>query len=166
MPPRLVVDTACVVWRWTGSALDGAACARTALRCALDQLGLDGEGIGDAMLTVSELVANASEHAPGPYELRIRRTAAGLICEVEDGDPRIPEIPPVPATGPYGLPRPEGCGGGLDALLELLSERGRGLHVVEQLTQGAWGFRSDPDAGVKVAWFALSAAPLSRGGAL
>lgn len=89
------------------------------------QLGCDSEAIDDAVLAASELVANASEHAVGPYELRLRRTAAELLCEVQDGDPRIPEIPAFPAVAPFE-PDPDARGGGLDALLELLAERGRG----------------------------------------
>jgi hypothetical protein len=32
-------------------------------------------------------------------------------------------------------------GGGLDDQIQLLSERGRGMFVVDQLTCGSWGFR-------------------------
>ncbi|MEV0599856.1 ATP-binding protein [Streptomyces sp. NPDC050315] len=141
-----------VVWRWTSCTPDGAARARAALRCALDQLGCDGEVISDAVLAVSELVANAVEHAVGPYELRLRRTATEIICEVEDHDPRLPDIPALPATPPFS-PTEEGRGGGLEALCTLLSERGRGLHIVDELAKGAWGFRSEQET--KGAWLAL-----------
>ncbi len=55
-----------VVWRWTSCTPSAPAQARAALRCALDQLGYDGEVISDAVLAVSEFVANATEHAVGP----------------------------------------------------------------------------------------------------
>jgi anti-sigma regulatory factor (Ser/Thr protein kinase) len=137
--------TPSVVWRWTSSTPNAAAQARAALRCALDQLGYDGEGISDVVLAVSELVANATEHAVGPYEMRLRRTAVEVICEVEDHDPRIPALPALPAE--------EGCEAGLEALCALLSERGRGLHIVHELTRGEWGFRSTK--GTKTAWLTL-----------
>jgi anti-sigma regulatory factor (Ser/Thr protein kinase) len=128
------------------------------LRRALDQLGYDGETISDAVLAVSELVANATEHAVGPYEMRLRCTAAEVICEVEDGDPYIPEVPAFPVGAPYE-PADERRGGGLDALCALLAESGRGLHIVQELTKGAWGFTRARNA--KTAWVAL---PLPPGG--
>lgn len=60
---------------------------------ALSGLRYDGEAVNGAVLSVSELVANAVEYVAGPYELRLRRTASDVICEVVDQDPRIPEIP-------------------------------------------------------------------------
>lgn len=148
--------TPCVVWRWTSSTPDAPSQARAALRCALDQLGFDGEVISNAVLAVSEFVTNATKHAVGPYEMRLHRTAAEIICEVEDHDPRIPEIPAFPAMAPYA-PVEESRGGGLEALCALLSERGRGLHIVHELTNGAWGFCGREKT--KAAWFALPAAP-------
>ncbi|GGO99193.1 ATP-binding protein [Wenjunlia tyrosinilytica] len=152
--------TACappfVVWRWTSCTPNALAQARAALRCALDQLGYEGEVISDVVLAVSEFVANAMEHAVGPYEMRLLRTAAEVICEVEDRDPHIPAIPVFPADAPFTLVR-EDRGGGLEALCALLSERGRGLHIVHELTKGTWGFRSW--RGTKTAWLALPAVP-------
>ncbi|MEN8652340.1 ATP-binding protein [Streptomyces sp. 21So2-11] len=145
--------------RWGSCAPGAPAQARAALRCALDQLGYDGETISDAVMAVSELVANATEHAVGPYEMRLRCTAAEVICEVEDGDPCIPELPGFPVAAPFE-PVEEGRGGGLDALCALLSERGRGLHIVQVLTKGAWGFTKARRT--KAAWVAL---PLPPGGA-
>ncbi|MER6062421.1 ATP-binding protein [Streptomyces sp. NPDC001792] len=142
----------CVLWRWTSCTPDAPARARATLRCALDQLGFDEAVISEAVLAMSELVANAAEHAVGPYEMRLRRIAAGVICEVEDHDPRIPEVPAFPATAPYA-PAEENRGGGLEVLCTLLSERGRGLHIVHELTKGAWGFCSSKRT--KMAWFVL-----------
>ncbi|WP_262370763.1 ATP-binding protein [Streptomyces sp. WAC01526] len=154
MPPPAADGTTRVLWRWTGSTPDVAARARIALICALDQFGCGGEVLDDAVLAVSELVANALEHAPGPYEMRLRCTAADLICEVEDRDPRIPVVPAFPVAAPFE-PDPEKRGGGVDALLEVVGERGRGLHIVHQLTCGAWGFTARRREGVKVAWMAI-----------
>ncbi|MGW1170880.1 ATP-binding protein [Streptomyces sp. NPDC002550] len=142
----------CVLWRWTSCTPDAPARARATLRCALDQLGFDEAVISDAVLAVSELVANAAEHAVGPYEMRLRRTAAEVICEVEDHDPQVPEIPAFPTGSPY-LAAEKNRGGGLDALCALLSERGRGLYIVHELTNGAWGFSKQ--SSTKTAWFTL-----------
>ncbi|RFC74600.1 ATP-binding protein [Streptomyces sp. AcE210] len=143
-----------VVCRWTSCTPNAPQHARAELRRVLGQLGLRGEDITDSLLAVSELVANATEHAPGPYELRLRRTETQYICEIEDGDPSIPVIP---VFSPAALfePASEGRGGGLDALLALMSERGRGLRIVDELTSGAWGFRRARKA--KVAWAAFPA---------
>ncbi|MEU8690486.1 ATP-binding protein [Streptomyces sp. NPDC048665] len=151
--------TMSVLLRWTSCTPNAAARARATLRCALDQLGYDGEVISDAVLAISELVTNATTHAVGPYEMRLRRTDAGIICEVEDHDPRIPEVPDFPATAPY-IPAEENRGGGLEALCTLLSEHGRGLHIVHHLTEGAWGFRGQRTT--KTAWFAVPAARVDR----
>jgi len=145
------------LYRWTSCTPNPAAGARVALRRALNQWSLPGETISNGVLAASELVANASEHAQGPYEVRLRRTSTELICEVQDQSPEFPEIPELPAAAPYS-PDPGGRGGGLDALLELLSERGRGLHIVHCLTGGAWGFRRLGKS-AKVAWIALSLPP-------
>ncbi|QZL08746.1 ATP-binding protein (plasmid) [Streptomyces sp. BHT-5-2] len=147
-------DVVCLLWRWTSDTPHALPRARATLRCALVQLGHGGEPLEDAVLAVSELAANALEHAPGPYEMRLRFTASGLICEVADRDPRLPAVPAFPAAGPFEVD-PSRCGGGLDALLKAMSERGRGLHVVHQLTCGSWGFATDKGGRMKVAWMAI-----------
>jgi anti-sigma regulatory factor (Ser/Thr protein kinase) len=144
---------------WTSSTPEPAALARAVLRRALVRLGLPDEAVDDAVLGVSELVANACEHAIGPYELRLRETVAEIICEVRDGDPRIPRIPHRPVVAPFA-PNSEDRGGGLDALQAVLSERGRGLQIIEYLSGGCWGFKAAPPHG-KIAWLAI---PLQRSG--
>lgn len=63
-------------------------------------------------LVVSELVANAVEHAGTPITLLVSRRAGGLHLIVGDGDPRLPELlPPWPAPG--SRPAPSGRGYGL-----------------------------------------------------
>ncbi|MEU8825396.1 ATP-binding protein [Streptomyces sp. NPDC048636] len=141
------------LYRWTSGTPNPTAEARSALRRALDQTGLSAETIGDSVLATSELVANASEHAVGPYELRLRRTAAEFICEVLDHDPRLPEAPNPPSASPPE-PGPHDCGGNLHASCALLPEQGRGLHIVHSLTSGRWGMHKLGD-GAKVTWIAL-----------
>lgn len=138
---------------WTSSTPEPTVAARTALRQALGGLDLGCETIDDAVLAVSELVANASAYATGPYELRMRRTDAEVICEVQDADPRIPDIPHPPSAAPF-VAKQEDCGGGLEALQVALTERGRGLQIVDYLSGGCWGFRRTPPEG-KVAWVAI-----------
>lgn len=142
-----------LIFTWTKTTPDSAARARRALRRTFQALAIPDDVIDDAVLAASELVANATDHAIGPYEITLRSTAREYICEVHDYDPRIPDIPAVPSVHPF-VPDPEDRGGGLDALLARLSERGRGLHIVDQLTKGAWGFRL-PGDGTKAAWLAI-----------
>lgn len=139
----------CVVWCWTSCNLGAPSRARAALRRTLGQLGLDHELISDVVLAASEFIANAVEHAVGPYEMRVWRTAAEVICEVEDHDPRIPVIPDFSAAAPFSRCG-EGWGSDLEALCAMLSERGRGLRIVHELTKGVWGFRGQKRT--KTAW--------------
>ena len=43
----------------------------------------------------------------------------------------------------------------------MLTERGRGLHIVNELTQGQWGFQVT-DWGTKAAWVVLAEASAAR----
>jgi anti-sigma regulatory factor (Ser/Thr protein kinase) len=148
--PSMSDGASAVLWRWHGGELGALARVRATLANALSGLGYDGEAVSDAVLAVSELVANAVEHAVGPYELRLRRSASDVICEVVDNDPEIQSF----AVDALLPPVEEGSGSGLEALCTLLSERGRGLHIVHKLTRGAWGFRR---SGVtRAAWIALA----------
>lgn len=159
--PRARAQDIALMYTWTSCTPGAAAMARATLRRALDRMGLASEVISDTVLAVSELVANATEHACGPYELALRRTEAELICEIHDGDPRIPEVPEAPAESAYP-PAAHGSAAGptdMDVLCAVLAERGRGLRIVEHLSKGSWGFRL-PGDGRKVAWVSM---PVSRG---
>ncbi len=149
--PRRREAVANVLWCWTTETPCAPAQARRSLRCALDQLGYPQPLIDDAVLAAGELIANAVEHGVGPYELRLRRGSGGeLLCEVEDHDPRLPVIPrsrqPLPSGG-RDLQD-------LDALCAELAERGRGLQIVDRLSEGRWGFRRESGT-AKVAWMVL-----------
>lgn len=141
---------------WTSSTPCAARCARAALRRALEAVGLAEDAISDAVLAASELVANATDHASGPYEITLRPSRSVLICEVFDCDPRIPEahISPMISVPP---PVPDDGGGEVEDPSVHLAERGRGLLIVDQLTRGAWGFRLSGD-GRKAAWMAIPVA--------
>jgi len=95
--------------------------------------------IGDVVLMVDELVANAVTHGRAPIRLCLRvepRAAPGLavlICEVTDGDPHLPQL----------------------SELDHFGDGGRGLWIVRHLADdfGAW---ATPQG--KVVWFALAMA--------
>ncbi|QKV95946.1 ATP-binding protein [Streptomyces sp. NA02950] len=142
------------VWRWNSRSGDAAVSARVALRSALAQLGLPDGAVCDVTRAAWELTANAMEHACGPYEMRLQRKGASLVFEIEDGDPRIPATPPaVPSGGEF-----EVDGDDLDSLIASLSEDGRGLRIVDQITGGQWGFRPSR-SGIKAAWMVISDPP-------
>jgi serine/threonine-protein kinase RsbW len=95
------------------------------------------------LLLVTEVVANAVEHTASH---RVRMTAAvdarrsELFCAVFDEDPTA--VPSQPATARPGGPDPLG-----------LSESGRGLHLVDELSQD-WGCVAG--ARGKWVWFRLA----------
>ncbi|MGP8303198.1 ATP-binding protein [Streptomyces inhibens] len=139
-----------VLFRWQEGERTAVITARAVLGAALAALRFPEDDIEDAVLMVGELVANAVEHARGPYVLVLRRMAGEFICEVYDRSSRLPE--PRDAARPFE-PHDMCRGGGLDALSAVLAKRGQGLQIVHHLSAGNWGVRRTP-AG-KCCWFAL-----------
>ena len=88
--------------------------------------------LDDARLLVSELVANAVEHASADGEVEVRADLSDgrLRVEVSDSGPGFTYVP-----------RREGAGG---------SERGWGLHFTD-LVASRWGIDERPT----VVWFEL-----------
>jgi len=86
-----------------------------------------------ARLVVSELVANAVEHAGTDITIILSRRGTGLHMAVFDGDRRMPQLRALAPPQP-GLP---------------LDERGRGLQTVHA-TATVWGAMSTPDG--KMVW--------------
>ncbi|MCX9193317.1 hypothetical protein C3Y87_18295 [Carbonactinospora thermoautotrophica] len=72
----------------------------------------------EVVVVVSELVSNALQHGIIPGELRLREACGQLYVEVRDANPTIPHLRPA----------------------EPLEEKGRGLRLVEALSQ-RWGAR-------------------------
>ncbi|MEU6485968.1 ATP-binding protein [Streptomyces sp. NPDC046887] len=118
-----------LVYRWTDHTLHPTGEARAVLRRVLKDLGLSGDLVSGGVLAVSELVANAHEHACGPYEMYVRSAAGRYICEIHDGDPLLPAGLYSGATSPSDAEPAEGPG-------RVLVERGRGLRIVNELAQG------------------------------
>ncbi|MEV7951749.1 ATP-binding protein [Streptomyces rubiginosohelvolus] len=88
---------------------EAAIIARRQAYGALARWGVGGASAHDVVLVLSELVANAAEHAlPYIYVSMGFRTQGGarsVLIEVEDGGPRkrTPDrSPPVPAAGEHG----------------------------------------------------------------
>ncbi|MEU8520235.1 ATP-binding protein [Streptomyces sp. NBC_01216] len=138
-----------LVYRWTDRTINPTGEARAVLRRVLKDLGVSGDVISDGVLAVSELVANAHEHACGPYEVHVRSAAGRYICEIHDGDPLLPTGLYLGATSSDVEPA-EGASG-------LLVERGRGLRIVNELARGQWGFHVT-ERGAKAAWIVLAQA--------
>jgi len=123
--------------------------ARSFTRAALDSWGLPPERVDDAVLLVSELVANAVQHAGTKLEVACKlipggapplgSTVSGIEVRVTDRHPAraLPEAP-----APLG---------------DTESERGRGLLVATALA-AAWGVTYT--AAAKTVWFILPMAPV------
>jgi PAS domain S-box-containing protein len=86
-----------------------------------------------AQLLVSEVVTNALVHSPSPIDIAMQATADGLLVEVADGSPHIPQPRHYAAT----------------------ASTGRGLALLER-TADAWGVV--PGLRGKTVWFQLSTA--------
>jgi anti-sigma regulatory factor (Ser/Thr protein kinase) len=101
------------------------------VRDLLDRWDL-GDLVGDATVVVSELVANAIEHAQSECVVAVSRSSTGVRIEVRDQGEGTPDVRP----------------------LDRQSERGRGLRIISSLST-AWGVSSDDRS--KTVWAELSA---------
>lgn len=116
-------------WQWLPEAGNGSSGSGSA---HVD------ESADDALLVVSEVVANACMHAGGPSSLLLRCTPERLRIEVTDGSPVAPT-----ARTPSDPARPGG----------------HGLLIVERLAR-EWG--SEPVDGGKCVWVEVAAPPSVR----
>ncbi|HTU07359.1 MAG TPA: hypothetical protein VMG13_17535 [Trebonia sp.] len=172
---RTVEDRACGAWPLPADPTCASIARRTFRRVAA-VLGLDSDAIDDGETMVSELAANtlhAQREAgrapdrprrPGRYaaapELWLYLRGAGrrseLVCKVFDAFPGWLHGN-VPGRGLHRAPA--------DAI------SGRGLEVVQQLSQGRWGYHltrarlAGWDVRGKAVWFAVPAAATAALGA-
>ncbi len=114
----------------------GPEAVPTARRLVAERLtGVPGSMLHDALLVVTELVANAVLHGAPPVLLTMDATAAGVRLEVRDHGAGVPASVTRPA----------------DALT------GRGLSLVGAVT-GEWGVRQEQQG--KTVWAVLGTAPV------
>ncbi|WP_157745547.1 ATP-binding protein [Nocardiopsis gilva] len=130
--------------------------ARAFLTSSLIPLGCSQGSVDDARLMVSEAVANAIEHGRAPIHLSVTSKFTRVEVEVYDSDPTHLELPRCPVDYVEG----EIVGDDLDSFLGTidedmasvrLSESGRGLDLISNLSDGRCGWRSRPPG--KVVWF-------------
>jgi anti-sigma regulatory factor (Ser/Thr protein kinase) len=132
LPERVEAGPESVAYRWPAESASVPAARRTLRRC-LERW--DMTGLADsAELVVAELAANAVRHASGPddrlIEIRFDRLPGGrLRIEVHDTDDTKPERDELSAD----------------------AESGRGLLLVEALTNGRWGVGERDGVG-KLVW--------------
>lgn len=122
-------------------ALDGApgsaGQARRFVAAALEGWGLD-VLVVDSQLMVSELVANAVQHADSAAGVSVAVSGGTLEVGVDD-DSLVPPRPP----------------GGAETVSGRVAESGRGLFLVDRLAD-AWGTAIRPEG--KQVWFRLTVA--------
>jgi anti-sigma regulatory factor (Ser/Thr protein kinase) len=95
------------------------AIARSIVREALMDLGVDENSRDDVLLATSELVTNAFEHGERPERLELRFTDGQLVVSVFDAGTEVPQLKePSPAAA-----------------------RSRGLQLVHALSQ-MWGYEA------------------------
>jgi anti-sigma regulatory factor (Ser/Thr protein kinase) len=123
-----------IATRTPGTDLAAVRAARAFTRATLQRWEL-ADRCDDITLVVSELLTNALEHAaprPGGWPVRIgllqSRPGAAVLCAVADPS----AAPPVPVPPGH------------------LAESGRGLHVIEEISD-SWGYTTARRRG-KVVW--------------
>jgi anti-sigma regulatory factor (Ser/Thr protein kinase) len=151
MAPARLAGFPRIATRTPGRDLSAVRAARSFTRATLQRWEI-ADRCDDITLVVSELLTNALEHAaprPGGWPVRLgllqSRPGTAVLCAVADASP----APPVPAPlVPTPLvPTPAGD----------LAESGRGLHVIEELSD-SWGYTTAPRRG-KVVWATFEPAP-------
>jgi anti-sigma regulatory factor (Ser/Thr protein kinase) len=146
MAPARLAGFPRIATRTPGRDLSAVRAARSFTRATLQRWEIT-DRCDDITLVVSELLTNALEHAaprPGGWPVRLgllqSRPGTAVLCAVADASP----APPVPAPL---VPAPAGD----------LAESGRGLHVIEELSD-SWGYTTAPRRG-KVVWATFEPAP-------
>jgi anti-sigma regulatory factor (Ser/Thr protein kinase) len=121
-------------WRvdWTHEpAAEVAGVVRRRLRDVLTHWGVPEDVVDDALLVVTELIANVVDHAMTSFRLVVHLTGSVLRVAVADGSEELPVVRPFD-------PR---------------ARRGRGLQVIGSVAR-KWG--CDQHEGGKVVWAELA----------
>lgn len=137
-----------LMYQWAAGDACALRRARAALRTVADRHGLSAETSDDLLLAASELLTNAVEHANGPYQLRVHLSSNDLLCQVVDEDRQVPLLRTLRGAA-SGRP----AGRGILRSPFGLPERGRGLAIVDHVSQGCWGVENQGRK--KAVWFRL-----------
>jgi len=116
-PSERTVDSTKRIYCWTYDSIDRDVLSRVRerLQRVLEEHGIGHDAIERAKLVLGELVGNVARHAPGALQIVVDMTTASPVLHVVDegtGFERVPELP-----------------------RDVLSEGGRGLFIVSELTQ-------------------------------
>ncbi|HZY98064.1 MAG TPA: SpoIIE family protein phosphatase [Candidatus Baltobacteraceae bacterium] len=116
-PSEHTTDSTKRIYCWTYDAIDPDVLSkvRERLQRVLEEHGVRSDAIERAKLVLGELVGNVARHAPGALQIVVDMTTAAPVLHVVDegtGFEREPELPQ-----------------------DVLSEGGRGLFIVSELTQ-------------------------------
>jgi PAS domain S-box-containing protein len=111
------VDTTRRIYCWTHEAIDAAVLHRLRgrLERALQDHGLTADAIERAQLVLGELVGNVARHAPGALQIVLDMTNSPPVLHVVDEGAGFETVP--------------------SAAPDEMSETGRGLFIVSELTQ-------------------------------
>ena len=120
---------------------DSLYALRAAAAAHASQAGLPDGRVGDLVLAVHELAANAVRHGAGHGRLRIWKADDALRCEVSD-------------DGPDGVPASGAAGSHAGDTVSWNTEPGHGLWLIRQIADQA-SVRSGPGGTVAVVSFTL-----------
>jgi anti-sigma regulatory factor (Ser/Thr protein kinase) len=102
-------------WRFASLDAEGLARMRHEFRALLIRFGLDELRLETAELVLGELAGNVVRHAPGGVEFVLDHTGGELVLHVIDEGPGFERAPMLP--------------------IDVMSESGRGLFIVAELTR-------------------------------
>ncbi len=126
---------------WTAATDHPTVHIRHHVAEALHALGFAQDRIDDVVLAASELAANATEHAEGPYRLLLHNAGPTYLLECHDHSSTLPPVDPRPAPPTHDSPLSEPDA---DALLTQMGERGRGLAMLSHLSNGRLSAQTTP----------------------
>ena len=122
---------------------------RAAVQAHAGQAGLSEDRVGEVVLAIHELAANAIAHGAGHGRLRMWEQAGALSCEIVDAGPVGAGRPTGPSPGGAGRPT-----GPSDAADPWPAADGHGLWLVRQVADQL-DLRSGPRGTRAVVTFAL-----------